>query len=58
MGDAGHSTLDVGALFRATGFPPDRLFLDGVHATQEGAELVAQEIARLLSERLHRLRTQ
>ena len=48
MRAAGHSVLSVEALFRKSGLPPDRLFVDSVHATKEGAQLVAQELARHL----------
>jgi lysophospholipase L1-like esterase len=51
MEQAGHVVLDVEELFRKSGLPPERLFLDDVHATKEGGELVARWLARRL--RLH-----
>jgi lysophospholipase L1-like esterase len=51
MRSAGHAVLSVEALFRKSGLPLDRLFADNVHATKEGAQLVARELADHLRDR-------
>ena len=57
MEERGHPVLDVETLFRESGIPPERLFLDAVHASEEGCRLVAQWLARRLRQRVLRLRS-
>jgi len=41
----GHGFVDVGEVFRSSGLALDALFLDDVHATRRGCELVAEAVS-------------
>ena len=46
----GYPVVDVPALFRAQGLPSSRLFVDQMHPSLEGHELIAREIERITTQ--------
>ena len=50
MAGSGHAVVDVVELFRNSGLPPGDLFVDTVHATPRGCQIIADAVQKRIAE--------